>query len=80
MSMLQTGKYKFLATFPGIYKERPITHYHVKVSSKGDNNISQNTIFGEGTSTSASAVPGFEALVGEFISIIFCPAKFRCHL
>ena len=33
MSMLQTGKYKFLATFPGIYKERPITHYHVKVSS-----------------------------------------------
>ena len=49
MSMLQTGKYKFLATFPGIYKERPITHYHVKVSSiKGVNEISRNTIFGEG--------------------------------
>ena len=49
MSMLQTGKYKFLATFPGIYKERPITHYRVKVSSvKGVNEISRNTIFGEG--------------------------------
>ena len=46
--MLQTGKYKFLATFPGIYKERPITHYHVKVSSKGVNDIPRNTIFGEG--------------------------------
>ena len=30
--MLQTGNYKFLATFPGIYKSRPITHYHVMVS------------------------------------------------
>jgi len=29
------GSYKFLATFPVIYKERPIKHYHFKVITPG---------------------------------------------
>ena len=30
-SVLQTGEFKFLATFPNVYKERPIPHYHLMV-------------------------------------------------
>ena len=28
---MQTGDFKFLATFPNVYKERPIPHYHLMV-------------------------------------------------
>ena len=28
---MQTGEFKFLATFPNVYKERPIPHYHLMV-------------------------------------------------
>eukprot|EP00091_Calanus_sinicus_P000223 TRINITY_DN10167_c0_g1_i1.p2 TRINITY_DN10167_c0_g1~~TRINITY_DN10167_c0_g1_i1.p2 ORF type:complete len:216 (-),score=45.37 TRINITY_DN10167_c0_g1_i1:160-807(-) len=39
----QNGVFQFLGTFPGTYDERPITHYHFKVNSPGQNGKSLTT-------------------------------------
>jgi len=37
----KNGRYWFHATYPGVYEQRPIPHYHIKVEARGREFITQ---------------------------------------
>eukprot|EP00088_Acartia_fossae_P015281 TRINITY_DN18349_c0_g1_i1.p1 TRINITY_DN18349_c0_g1~~TRINITY_DN18349_c0_g1_i1.p1 ORF type:complete len:188 (-),score=20.73 TRINITY_DN18349_c0_g1_i1:525-1088(-) len=52
----EDGKYEFYGTYPGIYRGRPIRHYHIKVDAKNREFITQVYFKGD-------ISPGFENYV-----------------